>query len=91
MIAARPGDLRARLGLGLLLARTQRLEPALTELTRVLEADPRQDEARFERAVVLERLGRVADARADYETLRAPETRPDIRQAAARRLSALPR
>ena len=42
------------------------------------------DEARFERAAAYERLGPVAEARAGYERLDAPATRPDIRQAAAR-------
>lgn len=88
-VAERPHEPRARLGLGLLLAAGGRLEPALAELTRALEIDAAQDEARFERAVVLERLGRVADARAEYERLRAPATRPDIRQAAARRITRL--
>jgi hypothetical protein len=57
----------------------------------VLEIDPGQDEARFERAVVHERLGQRAEARAGYERLRAPATRPDIRADAARRLAALAR
>jgi choline-sulfatase len=91
VIEARPNDIGALVGLGLLLARTDRPEPAIAALTRVLEIDPGQDEARFERAVVYERLGRVAEARAGYERLDAPATRPDIRQAAAKRLSALPR
>ncbi len=91
VLETRPNDVRALVGLGLLLARTDRLEPAIAALTRVLEIDPSQDEARFERAVVYERLGRTAEARAGYERLDAPATRPDIRQAAARRLSALPR
>ena len=87
VIEARPNDVGALVGLGLLLARTERFEPALATLTRVLEIDPGQDEARFEKGAVYERLGRVADARAVYERLDAPATRPDIRQAAARRLS----
>lgn len=91
VIEARPNDIGALVGLGLLLARTERFEPAIATLTRVLEIDPGQDEARFEKAVVYERLGRVADARAGYERLDAPATRPDIRQAAVGRLSALPR
>jgi hypothetical protein len=61
------------------------------ELTRVLEIDPGHDEARFERAVVHERLGREAEARAGYERLRAAGTRPDIRQAAENRLARLGR
>jgi choline-sulfatase len=91
VIDARPNDVSALVGLGLLLARTERFEPALATLTRVLEIDPGQDEARFEKGAVYERLGRVADARAVYERLDAPATRPDIRQAAAKRLAALPR
>jgi Flp pilus assembly protein TadD len=91
VLEARPNDVAALLGLGLLLARTERFDPAVAALTRVLEIDPGQDEARFERAVVYERLGRVAEARAGYERLDDPATRPDVRQAAARRLAALPR
>ena len=58
----------------------------VAELTRVLELAPAEDEARFERAVAYERLGRRAEARAGFERLDAPDTRPDIRQAARRAL-----
>jgi Flp pilus assembly protein TadD len=91
VLESRPNDVAALLGLGLLLARTDRFEPAVAALTRVLEIDPGQDEARFERAVVYERLGRSAEARAGYERLDAPATRPDIRKAAEARLARLPR
>jgi choline-sulfatase len=91
VIDARPNDVSALVGLGLLLARTERFEPALMTLTRVLDLDPGQDEARFEKGAVYERLGRVADARAVYDRLDAPATRPDIRAAAAARLRRLPR
>ena len=86
VLDVRPGDVGAHLGLGLLLARTDRLEPAIAELSRVLELAPAEDEARFERAVAYERLGRRAEARAGFERLDAPDTRPDIRQAARRAL-----
>ena len=82
VLDVRPGDVAARLGLGILLARTDRLEPAIAELTRVLELAPAEDEARFERAVAYQRLGRTAEARAGFERLDAPATRPDLRQAA---------
>jgi tetratricopeptide (TPR) repeat protein len=91
VLETRPNDVGALVGLGLLLARAERLEPAVAALTRALEIDPGQDEARFERAVLFQRLGRVAEARAGYERLDSATTRPDIRQAAARRLSTLPR
>jgi choline-sulfatase len=91
VLEARPNDVGAMLGLGLLLARTDRLDPAAAALTRVLEIDPGQDEARFERAVIHERQGKAAEARAGYERLRDPATRPDIRQAAIARLAKLPR
>jgi uncharacterized protein (TIGR02996 family) len=92
VLETRPNDAAALLGLGLLYARTDRLDPALAALTRVLEIDPAQDEARFERAVIHERQGQHAEARAAYERLRdTATTRPDIREAAARRLASLAR
>lgn len=48
----------------------------------MLELAPAEDEARFERAVAYQRLGRTAEARAGFERLDAPATRPDLRQAA---------
>jgi choline-sulfatase len=92
VLDSRPNDVSALLGLGLLLARTDRLDDALAAFSRVLEIDPGQDEARFERGAILERQGRVAEARDAYQRLRdTAATRPDIREAAARRLAALPR
>ena len=86
VLEARASDVKARLGLGVLLARTDRLDPAVVELSRVLELAPAEDEARFERAVAYARLGRTDEARADFERLDDPATRPDIRQAARRAL-----
>ena len=57
MVAARPGDSRALLGLGLVLGATERADAAIDTFNRAVEADPRNDEARFARAEVLERLG----------------------------------
>jgi choline-sulfatase len=91
VLAVRPGDVGARLGLGLLLARSDRFEAAIGELSQVLDLAPADDEARFERAVAYERLGRHAEARAEYERLDAPDTRPDIRQAARARRTAVGR
>lgn len=91
VLGVRSGDVGARLGLGVLLARTGRLELAIDELSRVLELAPAEDEARFERAVAYERLGRLSEARAGFERLDAPATRPDIRQAAKARLARLGR
>lgn len=91
VLAVHPGDVGAHLGLGLLLARSDRLEAAIVELSQVLDLVPADDEARFERAVAYERLGRHAEARDEYERLEAPDTRPDIRQAARARRTALGR
>lgn len=91
VLDVRPRDVGGHLGLGLLLARTHRLEAAIAELSQVLDLAPADDEARFERAVAYERLGRHAEARAEFERLDAPDTRSDIRHAARARLAALGR
>ncbi len=72
VLESRPNDVAALLGLGLLLARTDRFEPAVAALTRVLEIDPGQDEARFERAVVYERLGRTRRGAGRLRAARRP-------------------
>ena len=86
-LAARPRDGSALTGLGLVLAATDRLEPALEALTRALDADDRDEEARLARAEVYARLGRHSEARADYERLARTATRPDLREAARRALA----
>ena len=69
-----------------MLSATNRLDLALEQLTRALEIDQRNDEARLERSQVYARLGRTNDARADLERLAHEATRPDIREAARRAL-----
>jgi len=86
VLSARPRDGRALTGLGLLLSATGRLEPALEQLTRALEVEERDDEARFARADAYLSLGRVQEARLDYQRLAERAARPDLRQIASQRL-----
>jgi hypothetical protein len=61
-------------------------------LARSLKVVPRQDEARYNLASVYERLGRVTDARVEYQHLATtPGTAPAVAAAARRQLSALGR
>ncbi|MGE0816873.1 MAG: sulfatase-like hydrolase/transferase [Vicinamibacterales bacterium] len=83
----RGDDTRALVGLGMLLARQGTLDRALALFTKALDLDPRQEEARIERAAVYSRLGRVRESRADLERLTGPDVRPDIRAAALRELA----
>ena len=83
VIAVRPRDSRALLGLGLVLGATDRSADALEPLNQAVEAAPRNSEARFARAEVLERLGKVAEAKEDYARVAAEAERPDIRRVAA--------
>jgi protein O-GlcNAc transferase len=79
-------------GLGTLYAREGKHAEAARELERALAVIPRQDEARFNLAQVYEQMGRVADARAEYQRLvDTPGTNPAVRAAAGRRLAALRR
>ena len=86
VLERRPGDGRALTGLAVVLGATNRLDLALEQLTRALEIDQRNEEARLERSQVYARLGRMNDARADLERLAREGTRPDIREAARRAL-----
>ena len=52
-------------------------------LNRAVEAAPRNSEARFARAEILERLGKVVEAREDYARVAAEAERPDLRRIAA--------
>lgn len=86
VIAARPRDSRALLGMGLVLGAMGRPADALGPLNEAVDADPRNSEARFARAEVLEQLGRTADARRDYERVASEAERPDLRQIAASKI-----
>ena len=65
-----------------------RLVAMVRELSAVKDdaVDAGTPPGRFERAVAYARLGRTDEARADFERLDDPATRPDIRQAARRAL-----
>ena len=86
VLERRPGDGRALTGLAVVLGATNRLDLALEQLSRALEIDERNDEARLERSQVYARLGRKNEARTDLERLAREGTRPDIREAARRAL-----
>lgn len=86
VLERRPDDGRALTGLAVVLAATNRLDLALERLTRALEIDARNEEARLERSQIYARLGRKNDARADLEHLAREGTRRDIREAARRAL-----
>lgn len=83
VLAARPRDGRALLGLGLLLGATGRTAAALDPLNQAVAADPRHTEARFARAEILENLGRLTEARADFARVAVEAERPDLRRVAA--------
>ena len=86
----KPDYAPALVGLGALQAQQGDLDGALRSLTRALEINAEDDEARFNRASVLERTGRAAEAKADYRRLAEdPETPAAVRSAARKRLSAL--
>jgi arylsulfatase A-like enzyme/thioredoxin-like negative regulator of GroEL len=86
LLAEGSTDVRTLLGLGLALGATGRDEAALGVFTQAVDAEPRHDEARFARAEVLERLGRMDAARSDYEWVAREATRPDLRKVAARKV-----
>jgi choline-sulfatase len=87
VLRAQPSNGRALAGLGMVLAATDRLEAALDPLTRALEINARDEEARLLRAEVLAGLGRTAQARAEFGELLRSAMRPDIREAARRALA----
>ena len=91
MIEARAGDSRALLGLALVLSATGRANEALASVNEAVQADPRNDEARFARAEILQGLGQVDAARADYEAVVKASLRPDLRDEAERRLRKIDR
>jgi arylsulfatase A-like enzyme/Flp pilus assembly protein TadD len=77
-------------GLGALEARSGDLEAAARHLRRALEAQPEQDEARFDLAQVLDQQGRRGEAVAEYRRLvEAKDTDPAIRTQARERLASL--
>jgi tetratricopeptide (TPR) repeat protein len=77
-------------GLGALYAATGKYDQAVSVLQRGLAADPRQEDARFNLAKVYERMGRNAEARAEYQRLvNAPGASASVRAAARRQLAAL--
>jgi choline-sulfatase len=83
VVAARPQDSRALLGLGLILGATDRPAEGLEALNRAVEADAGNTEVRFARAEILERLGKSSEAREDYARVAAEAERPDLRRIAA--------
>jgi arylsulfatase A-like enzyme/Flp pilus assembly protein TadD len=89
VIAARPGESRALLGLGLVLGATARPDEALSSFNEAVDADARNEEARFARGEVLEQLGQVEAARSDYEWVAREASRADLRQLVAGKLKEL--
>jgi tetratricopeptide (TPR) repeat protein len=89
VISTRPQDSRALLGLGLILGATDRPAEAVDPLNRAVEADPHNIEARFARAEILETLGRLAEARADFARVAAEAERPDLRRVAAAKVKGM--
>jgi tetratricopeptide (TPR) repeat protein len=85
VLALRPTDGRALLGLGLVLGASNRPADALEAFTRAVEASPESDEAHFARAEVLDQLGRAVEARADYAWVAQHSPRADLRRIAAER------
>ena len=78
-------DVHAGFG-GLLLAR-ERPEAAVAEFARALEVRPDADDVRLDLAGAYQRIGRVAEARAEYEKLvNGRDTPTAIRKAARARL-----
>ena len=77
-------------GLGTLYAREGKHAQAVQALERALAVAPQQEQARFNLAGASQQLGRVAEARAEYQRLvDAPATSPAVRAAARTRLAGL--
>jgi len=77
-------------GLGALEARAGRLTEAETMLRRSLEVEPRQADARFNLARVLEQLGRNVEAAAEYERVAEdPSAAAAVRVAARQHVATL--
>lgn len=82
----------ALVGLGALQAASGDLEAAAAGLRKALELDPRQLNARFNLAQVLEKQKRFSEARAEYERLAQGQDTPSgLRAEARRRLESLGR
>lgn len=82
----------ALIGLAALQASSGDLDAAALGLRKALELDPRQLNARFNLAQVLERQQRLSEARMEYERLaEAKDTPSGLRAEARRRLEALGR
>jgi choline-sulfatase len=77
-------------GLGALHAGQGRYDQAVPLLERALAVEPGQEESRFNLAKVYELMGRIAEARTEYQRLvDAPGTSPAVGAAARRQLAVL--
>jgi Flp pilus assembly protein TadD len=90
VLTGQPENGRALTGLGIVLAATGRFDAALEPLTRAVERDARDEEARLARAEVLAGLGRIDEARTEFEHLARSAARPDIREAAGKAAASAP-
>lgn len=92
LLREQPDFAPALIGLAALQASSGELEGAAQGLRRALDLDPRQLNARFNLAQVLERQQRLSEARLEYQRLaQAPETPATLRAEARRRLETLGR
>ncbi len=92
LLREQPDFAPALIGLAALQASTGDLEGAAQGLRKALDLDPRQLNARFNLAQVLERQQRLSEARLEYERLaQAAEAPSALRAEARRRLQALAR
>jgi tetratricopeptide (TPR) repeat protein len=83
----RPQDAAAHAASGSLAGARNQPDRSVAEFERALQLDASQDDVRLDLAGALERVGRQADARAEYRRLAsARETPIEIRQAAKARL-----
>jgi Flp pilus assembly protein TadD len=67
MLAQNPGDSFARYGLAMEYANSGDLERAVAEFRNLLEHNPDYAAAYFHGGQALEKLGRIAEARATYQ------------------------
>ena len=77
-----PTHLRALVNRARLYREKGELPHALENLSRVLKADDHLDEARLERGLIYQSLGRMTEARKDYDTLLEDGHSPDYGRAA---------
>jgi len=89
VLARRPRDARALVGMGLALSALARPAEALSAFSMAVEADPQHVEARFGRGELLEQFGRIDEARADFSFVAASSARPDLRRVSAEKLKTL--